>query len=167
MPGVEIRIVDPNTDLEVAVGEVGELWVHAPQNMVDDWLQTGDLVVQDPEGYLYPQGRRGDVINRGGEKFSPLEIAEALRSHPAVEEAAVVGVPDDEMGERVGVAIVLVEGARTPGLDELRAWSRDRLATFKQPEVVVLVDELPVNELGKLPRRKLVELIASVGEQQP
>jgi len=167
MPGVEIRIVDPNTDLEVAVGEVGELWVHAPQNMVDDWLQTGDLVVQDPEGYLYPQGRRGDVINRGGEKFSPLEIAEALSSHPAVEEAAVVGVPDDEMGERVGVAIVLVEGARTPGLDELRAWSRDRLATFKQPEVVVLVDELPVNELGKLPRSKLVELIASVGEQQP
>jgi long-chain acyl-CoA synthetase len=166
LPGVEIRIVDPSTDLEVSVGEVGELWVHAPQNMVDDWLQTGDLVLQDAEGFLYPQGRRGDLINRGGEKFSPLEIVEVLRDHPAVEEAAVVGVPDDEMGNRVGVAIVLVDGAAPPTLDELRSWSRQRLAPFKQPEVLVLVDELPVNELGKLPRNKLVDLIASVGERE-
>ena len=97
-----MRVVDPDTRDDVAVGEVGELWVRAPQNVQEGWLETGDLARQDADGYLYPTGRRSELINRGGEKFAPHEVAEVIRSHPAVREAAVAGVPDDEMGERVG-----------------------------------------------------------------
>lgn len=82
-----------------------------------------------------------------------------MRAHPDVVDAAVAGIPDAEMGERVGVAVVA--GADPPTPDELRTWCRARLAPFKLPEVVVYVDSLPVNELGKLPRRAVVELITS------
>ena len=84
MPGVEIRIVDPGTDVDVDAGTVGELWVRSTQNVRDGWLHTGDLAFQDAEGYVFPQGRRGDLINRGGEKFAPVEVVEALRGHPAI-----------------------------------------------------------------------------------
>jgi long-chain acyl-CoA synthetase len=158
LPGVEVRVVDPATREDVAVGEVGELWVRAAQNVRDGWLETGDLARQDADGYLFPTGRRSELINRGGEKFAPHEIAEVLRTHPDLADAAVAGVPDAEMGERVG-AVVVLAGDASPDLAELRDWCRDRLAPFKLPERVVYADALPVNELGKLPRRVLVELI--------
>ena len=161
MPGVELRLVDPASEIEVDEGEVGELWVRSAQNVEAGWLQTGDLAYRDAEGYVYPQGRRGDLINRGGEKFAPIEVVEALRSHPAVRDAAVAGVPDDEMGMRVGALLVLEPHAAQPSLDELRTWARDRLAPFKLPEIVAFVDALPTNELGKLPARRVVELITS------
>ncbi len=155
---------------------MGELWVRSPQNVTEGWLETGDLARQDADGYLYPTGRRSELINRGGEKFAPHEVAEVIRAHPAVREAAVAGIPDEEMGERVGAAIVLeppaavAEGDGGLTRDELRDWCRARLAPFKLPEVVVFVDALPVNELGKLPRRAVVELISSrvaAGEVAP
>ena len=163
LPGVEVRVVDPDTRTDVPVGEVGELWVRAPQNVREGWLETGDLARQDGDGYLYPTGRRSELINRGGEKFTPHEVAEVIRAHPLVREAAVAGVPDEEMGERVGAAVVLGTGDEGRGLtrDELRDWCRERLAPFKLPEVVVFVDALPVNEMGKLPRRAVVELITA------
>jgi long-chain acyl-CoA synthetase len=161
MPGVELRIVDPASEIEVAEGAVGELWVRSSQNVEAGWLQTGDLAYRDAAGYVYPQGRRGDLINRGGEKFAPIEVVEALRSHPAVRDAAVAGVPDDEMGMRVGALLVLEPHVAQPSLDELRSWARDRLAPFKLPEIVAFVDALPTNELGKLPARRVVELIIS------
>jgi long-chain acyl-CoA synthetase len=166
LPGVEVRVVDPDTREDVEPGQVGEIWVRSPQNVREGWLETGDLARQDGDGYLYPTGRRSELINRGGEKFAPHEVAEVLRSHPAVREVAVAGVPDEEMGERVGVAIVVVggegeAGPPAPGREELREWCRPRLAPFKLPEVVVHVDELPVNELGKLPRRAVVALITA------
>ncbi|HVN50845.1 MAG TPA: class I adenylate-forming enzyme family protein [Acidimicrobiales bacterium] len=160
LPGVEVRVVDPDTREDVTPGEVGELWVRSPQNVAEGWLETGDLAWQDADGYLYPTGRRSELINRGGEKFAPHEVAEVLRSHPAVRDAAVAGIPDAEMGERVGAAIVVAAG-EPPTREELREWCRSRLAPFKLPEVVVYVDALPVNELGKLPRRAVVELIAA------
>jgi long-chain acyl-CoA synthetase len=167
MPGVEIRIVDPGSEQEVTQGDVGELWVRSSQNLEAGWLQTGDLAYQDIDGYVFPQGRRGDLINRGGEKFAPLEIVEALRSHPAVRDVAVAGVPDDEMGMRVGALVVLESQANEPSLDELRSWARDRLAPFKLPEIVAFVDALPTNELGKLPVPRVVELIiTTVGSSQ-
>jgi long-chain acyl-CoA synthetase len=164
MPGVEIRVLDPDTRAPVLPGAVGELWVRSAQNVRsqqddDGWLRTGDLAHQDTDGYLYPHGRQGDLVNRGGEKFAPAEIARVLRTHPAVRDVAVAGVPDAEMGERVGAAIVLVDGGEPPDRDELQAWCRGRLAPFKQPEIVVYVDELPINELGKLSKRDIVELI--------
>jgi acyl-CoA synthetase (AMP-forming)/AMP-acid ligase II len=161
MPGVELRIVDPASDREVPTGEVGELWVRSSQNVEAGWLQTGDLAYRDADGFVFPQGRRGDLINRGGEKFAPTEVAEALCSHPAIRDAAVAGIPDDEMGMRVGALLVLEPKAAPPSLEELRAWTRDRVAPFKLPEIVAFVDALPANELGKLPARDIVDLIES------
>jgi long-chain acyl-CoA synthetase len=106
MPGVEIRVVDEATGEDMAAGSVGELWVRSPLNVTAGWLQTGDLARVDEDGYVYPVGRRSDTINRGGEKFGPNEIAAVVATHPAVADAAVAGVRDAEMGERVGVAIV-------------------------------------------------------------
>ena len=159
MPGVEIRIVDPETERPLAAGEVGELWVDSPLNVVPGWLRTGDLARVDEDGYVYPVGRRSDTINRGGEKFGPGEIAGVVADHPAVADVAVAGVRDAEMGERVGVAIVVADGSRPPTVEDLREWCRGRLAPFKLPEVVVVADALPYNELGKLPRRTVAQFI--------
>jgi len=159
LAGVRVRLVDPDTGLDVEPGQVGELWVQGAQNVREGWLETGDLARQDADGYLYPTGRRSDGINRGGEKFGPHEIAEVLRRHPGVADVVVVGLPDPEMGERVAAAMVLVIDHQAPTLDELRDWCRPHLAPFKLPEVVVVVDALPSNELGKLPRAMAVELI--------
>ncbi len=167
LPGVDVRVVDPATAEDVATGDVGELWVRAGQTIGEGWLETGDLVRRDERGYLYPSGRRSDIINRGGEKFSPAEVAQVLRDHPSIADLVVAGVPDAEMGERVGVAIVVRPDARTPTDDELRTWCRARLAAFKAPEVIVVVDALPYNELGKLPRRAAVELITSARREEP
>jgi len=163
LPGVEIRIVDPLTEADVPAGEVGELWVLSDQNVRPGWLRTGDLARQDADGYLYPSGRLSDTINRGGEKFGPVEIETVLRDHPSVADVAAAGIPDPEMGERVGVAIV----ARTPmTADEVKAYCRERLAVYKTPEHVVFVDELPYNDTGKVVRRQLVELVESQREQR-
>jgi long-chain acyl-CoA synthetase len=104
-------------------------------------------------------GRRSDTINRGGEKFGPNEIAAVVATHPAVADAAVAGVRDAEMGERVGVAIVARVGERAPTIEELREWCRGKVAPFKLPEVIVVADALPYNELGKLPRRTVAQFI--------
>jgi long-chain acyl-CoA synthetase len=139
--------------------------VRSSQNVEQGWLQTGDLAYEDADGYLYPQGRRGDLINRGGEKFAPAEVADALRDHPSIADVAVAGVPDDEMGQRVGVAIVLRAGADKPSRDELRDWCRARIAPFKAPEIVGFVEALPVNELGKLPRTRIIDAILSAPQK--
>jgi long-chain acyl-CoA synthetase len=158
LPGVEIRIVDPDGQSDVPAGQIGELWVLAAQNVVPGWLRTGDLVRQDEDGYLYPTGRLSDTINRGGEKFGPIEVESVLSDHPAVRDVAVVGVPDAEMGERVGVVIV-ASAALTK--DELRGHCEGRLAHYKMPEVIAFVDDLPYNETGKVSRKALVDLIRS------
>jgi long-chain acyl-CoA synthetase len=159
LPGVEVRVVDPATGADLPDGDVGELWVRSAQNVVEGWLHTGDLARREPDGYIYPSGRMSETINRGGEKFGPSEVADAVRTHPAVADVGVAGIPDEEMGERVGVAIVVRPGASAPGLEELREWCRGRLAPFKLPERLVVVDVLPYNELGKLPRRAVAALL--------
>jgi acyl-CoA synthetase (AMP-forming)/AMP-acid ligase II len=157
LPGVEVRVVDPDTGTDVEAGTVGELWVNTDQNVSEGWLHTGDLAHRDADGYIYPSGRLSDTINRGGEKFGPIEVEEALRSHPAVRDVAVAGIADEEMGQRVGAAVV----ARRPvTLEELRTHCRERIAYFKLPERLMLVDRLPYNETGKVNRRHLAALIA-------
>ena len=84
LPGVEVRVVDPDTGTDVEAGTVGELWVNTSQHVGPGWLHTGDLARQDSEGYIFPSGRLTDTINRGGEKFGPTDVEEALRSHPSV-----------------------------------------------------------------------------------
>jgi acyl-CoA synthetase (AMP-forming)/AMP-acid ligase II len=156
LPGVEVRVVDPDTGIDVEVGTVGELWVNTSQNVTEGWLHTGDLARQDFDGYIYPSGRLKDTINRGGEKFGPVEVEEAVRSHPAVSDVAVAGIDDDEMGQRVGVAVV----ARYPvTLDELRSHCRGLIAYFKLPERLVVVESIPYGDTGKVNRRQLAALI--------
>jgi acyl-CoA synthetase (AMP-forming)/AMP-acid ligase II len=99
----------------------------------------------------------GDTINRGGEKFGPTEVEDALRTHPAVSDVAVAGIADAEMGQRVGAAVV----ARAPvTLDELRSHCRELIAYFKLPERLAIVDEIPYSDTGKVNRRRLAALIA-------
>jgi acyl-CoA synthetase (AMP-forming)/AMP-acid ligase II len=157
LPGVEVRVVDPDTGIDVEVGVVGELWVNTSQNVTEGWLHTGDLARRDADGYIYPSGRISDTINRGGEKFGPIEVEEALRTHPAVSDVAVAGITDEEMGQRVGAAVV----TRLPvTLDELRSHCRDFIAYFKLPERLAVVDHIPYSDTGKVNRRQLALLIA-------
>jgi acyl-CoA synthetase (AMP-forming)/AMP-acid ligase II len=157
LPGVEVRVVDPDTAADVEAGVVGELWVNTIQNVTEGWLHTGDLARRDADGYIYPSGRLSDTINRGGEKFGPIEVEEALRTHPAVSDVAVAGITDEEMGQRVGAAVV----AHLPvTLEELRSHCRDRIAYFKLPERLMIVDHIPYSETGKVNRRLLALVIA-------
>jgi len=157
LPGVDVRVVDPDTAADVEAGVVGELWVNTIQNVTEGWLHTGDLARRDADGYIYPSGRLSDTINRGGEKFGPIEVEEALRTHPAVSDVAVAGIDDEEMGQRVGAAVV----ADLPvTLEELRSHCRDRIAYFKLPERLMIVDHIPYSETGKVNRRRLALLIA-------
>jgi len=97
-----------------------------------------------------------DTINRGGEKFGPIEVEEAMRTHPAVNDVAVAGIADEEMGQRVGAAVV----ARRPvTLDELRSHCRELIAYFKLPERLLIVDHLPYSDTGKVDRRQLAALM--------
>ncbi|MGD1171518.1 class I adenylate-forming enzyme family protein [Mycobacterium seoulense] len=157
LPGVGVRVVDPATGEDVEPGGVGELWVNSAQNVTAGWLRTGDLARQDADGYLFPSGRLSDTINRGGEKFGPIEIEEALRSHPAVRDVAVAGIADDELGQRVGVAVVACAPVT---LDQLRSHCRELIAYFKLPERLILVDDIPYSSTGKVNRRQLAALIA-------
>jgi acyl-CoA synthetase (AMP-forming)/AMP-acid ligase II len=157
LAGVQVRVVDPDTGTDVEPGTVGELWVNTSQNVIEGWLQTGDLGRVDGDGYIYPSGRLKDTINRGGEKFGPVEVEEALRSHPAVTDVAVAGIADGEMGQRVGAAVV----AQKPvTLEELRDHCRELIAYFKLPERLRIVDHIPYSDTGKVNRSRLAGLIA-------
>lgn len=150
--------MDPDTGSDVGIGTVGELWVNTTQNVTAGWLRTGDLARQDSDGYIFPSGRLSDTINRGGEKFGPTEVEEALRSHAAVRDVAVIGVADEELGQRVGAAVVACAPVT---LEELRAHCRELIAYFKLPERLAIVDNIPYNSTGKINRRELAALIAT------
>ncbi len=177
LPGVETRLVD-EAGGDVAEGDQGELLVRGPnvfreywqrpeataEAFVDGWFRTGDVAVVEPEGYRLLGRSSVDIIKSGGEKVSALEIEEAYRTHPAVVDLAVVGIADDEWGERVCAAVVLAPGATEDG-DALRAWGKQRLAPAKVPVRYVLVDELPRNTLGKVVKPKVADLFARDGDR--
>ncbi|MCH7488812.1 MAG: AMP-binding protein, partial [Chloroflexi bacterium] len=161
----EVRIENAN-DAAVAAGETGEIVVRGPtvtpgylnnpdataQALRDGWLHTGDIGYVDTDGYLYVLDRRDDLIVSGGENVYPTEVEEALCAHPAVLEAAVISLPDEEWGARVAAAVALRDGA-TADVNELTAFCRRRLAAYKTPREIRFVDELPRNAAGKLLRR--------------
>jgi acyl-CoA synthetase (AMP-forming)/AMP-acid ligase II len=168
LPGVDIRIVHPTTGEEVQPGTVGELWVRSDVAVVPDaptgdgvtsagWFRTGDMVSADSEGYLFPAGRLSDTINRGGEKFAPAEVEDVVRAHPAVRDVAAFGVPDQEMGHRVGVAVVVDQPL---DLEQLRQFCLGRIASFKHPERLLVLTELPITDFGKVDRKDLRSRIA-------
>lgn len=164
---VEVRLLDERGE-EVAQGEIGELAVRGPNlmkgywnlpeetaaAMPDGWLRSGDLARQDEDGYLYIVDRKKDMIIRGGYNVYPREIEEVLHEHPAVALAAVVGVPHERLGEEVAAAVVLRPAARaTPG--ELQQFVKDRVAAYKYPRAVWLVDALPTGPSGKILKREI------------
>ena len=163
---VEVAMVDEDGEA-VPPGEVGEIVARGPRIMKgywkqdeetgsairDGWLYTGDLGYQDEDGYIYLAGRAKDFIKRGGEMISPEEVERVLMSHPAVEDGAVIGVPDPDWGERVRAIVVRRAGDVTE--EELIEHCHQRLATFKRPESIVFVEELPRNALGKVLKRVL------------
>jgi acyl-CoA synthetase (AMP-forming)/AMP-acid ligase II len=118
----------------------------------DGWLHTGDLGRLDEHGRLHVEGRLKELIVTGGENVAPLEVEQALLSHPAVTDAAVIGRPDPEWGEAIVAFVVLREHVAP---EELTAWSRERLATHKVPKEIALVVEVPRNEAGKVLRELL------------
>ena len=166
---VEVRIVDENGD-PVAQGEVGEIVARGARLMKGywrqdeataetirgGWLHTGDLGYFDADGYIFLAGRARDIIKRGGEMISPEEVEQVLQSHPAIEEVAVIGVPDLDWGERVRAVVVLKRDQQAVE-QEITEHCRQRLASFKKPESVVFTEELPRNPLGKVLKRVLKE----------
>jgi fatty-acyl-CoA synthase len=183
LPELEVKIVDPATDLERAVGERGELCCRGYNVMKgyynnpdatakaidsDGWLHSGDEASIGADGYVRITGRIKDLIIRGGENISPKEIEDCLREHPAVADAYVYGLPDDFFGEIVAAAIRLkaetTEVRLKPdttgggGIEEqLILWCAERLARFKVPKYVRLVSEFPMTASGKIQKYKLRE----------
>jgi acyl-CoA synthetase (AMP-forming)/AMP-acid ligase II len=162
LPSIEMEIRGPEGEL-LPPGQSGEVYVRGEQIsgeylhkkvIADDgWFATNDAGWMDAEGYLFVEGRLDDVIVRGGENISPGEIEDALRQHPAVADVAVLGLPDDNWGEKVACVVVARGGA--PSQDELAGWVRARLRSTKTPEVWAFREALPYNDTGKLLRRQL------------
>ena len=163
------RIVDEDGE-DMAEGEVGEIVASGSRLMKgywhredetketirNGWLFTGDLGYFDEDGYIFLSGRAKDFIKRGGEMISPDEIEGILVSHPAVDEAAIIGIPDDYWGERVR-AIVVIKQGHTVTPEELVTHCHERLASYKRPESVIFTDLLPRNQMGKVIKRELRE----------
>src|SRR5690606_2514547 len=122
--------------------------------LVDGWLRTGDIAMRDDDGYYFIVDRKKDMILRGGYNVYPREVEEVLYQHPAVAEAAVIGTPDERLGEDVKAVIALKHGMDTAP-EELIAWCRERLAAYKCPRTVELVDALPKGPTGKILKREL------------
>ena len=177
LPIVQIEIRDVGDDRPLPVGGRGEIWFKGPnlirgywnrpdataETIVDGWLRTGDIGRIDDEGFVYIEDRAKDMILRGGENVYGAEVEAAIYEHPAVHEAAVYGVPDERLGEEVGVTLYLNEGHALAAAD-LRAFLAERIAPFKVPRVVVFADEpLPRNAAGKFLKRELRDRAVAQG----
>jgi acyl-CoA synthetase (AMP-forming)/AMP-acid ligase II len=172
LPTLELEIRGLNGEV-LPANQSGEIYVRGDQvsgeylskKVIrdDGWFPTNDGGWMDDEGYLYVEGRLDDVIVRGGENMSPGEIEDVLRAHPNVDDVAVLGLPDNEWGEKVA-AVVVAKGGQ-PSTAELAAWVRARLRSSKTPEIWEFREALPYNDTGKLLRRVLkAELVKPAGE---
>lgn len=168
--GVRIGVMD-NEDTLLPAGDTGEVVIQGPnvtlgyhnnptanaESFVSGWFRTGDQGVLDSAGVLTLTGRLKELVNRGGEKISPLEIDAVLLEHPCVSEAVCFGVPDTKYGEAVRAAVVL---SNTASANDIRTFCADRLADFKVPDHVYLVESLPRTATGKIQRRHVAEQFA-------
>jgi fatty-acyl-CoA synthase len=168
LPGVEIKILDADGK-EVPTGDVGEVVTRSSNNMLgywnlpdataktmtgDGWIHTGDAGYLDEDGYLFIHDRMKDMIISGGENVYPAEVESAIFGHPAVQEVAVIGIPDQKWGETVKAVVVAKPGMRIEEADII-AWARDRIAAFKAPRSVDVIEALPRNASGKILRKDL------------
>jgi acyl-CoA synthetase (AMP-forming)/AMP-acid ligase II len=169
-PGVELRVVD-DAGNELPRGTVGEVETRSTNNMLyywnlpeataktknaQGWVRTGDAAYMDADGYVFIQDRIKDMIISGGENVYPAEVESAIYGHPDVAEVAVIGVPDARWGEAVKACVVPREG-RSVDPDSVIAWARERIAGFKVPKSIDVIDALPRNPTGKIMRRSLRE----------
>jgi acyl-CoA synthetase (AMP-forming)/AMP-acid ligase II len=169
LPGIEIRIVGESGEA-VGPDEPGEIQIRGEQvsgNYVgtdsktdaDGWLHTGDRGWLDVEGYLFCEGRADDTIIRGGENIGPAEVEDALLQHDAISVAAVVGLADEQYGEKIAAMISLRAGVDEIDIDHVRDWVRERIGSLKTPEDIVVVDEVPQTATGKILRREVKRLL--------
>lgn len=172
---VELRIVDLSSGEDLPAHSVGEVWLRAPNVMsgyfnrpvetaaaltADGWLRTGDGGYLDDEGYLFLTDRVKDMIVSGGENVYPIEVEEVLSQHPDVADVAVIGVPDEHWGEAVK-ALVIGRDGQAPSPADLLAFARARLAGYKLPRSIEVVDDLPRTPTGKVLKRELRERYAA------
>jgi acyl-CoA synthetase (AMP-forming)/AMP-acid ligase II len=172
--GVDVRVVDVVTGVLHGPEAVGELAVKGANVMqgyfrmpgetrraftAEGYFLTGDLAIVDEDGYVRVVGRRNELIIRGGNKIYPRELEDLLRTHPAVDDACVVGLPDDVLGERTVACVVPVEGAIITG-DELREFCREAIAEYKVPDLVRFFDAFPLTGSGKVKRRELAQVVS-------
>ena len=167
MEGVEMKVVD-DAGNELRSGEVGEIVIRGhnvmkgywnrpdatAETLRDGWLHTGDMARVDEDGYFFIVDRKKDMIIRGGFNVYPREVEEVLYEHPAVREAAVIGIPHDEYGEEVAAAVVLKDGAEASP-EDLREFVKRQVAAYKYPRRVWLVDDLPKGPTGKILKREI------------
>jgi long-chain acyl-CoA synthetase len=166
--GVEMQVWDDDGN-EVPQGEVGEIVIRGHNVMKgywerpdatrdamteDGWFRTGDIAKVDEDGYFFIVDRKKDLIIRGGYNVYPREIEEVLYEHPAIQEAAVVGVPDESLGEEVGAAVVLKKGESIDA-DEIKAYVKEQVAAYKYPRKIWFADELPKGPTGKILKREI------------
>jgi acyl-CoA synthetase (AMP-forming)/AMP-acid ligase II len=163
--GIEVRVRDDELQVRRVSADSGGAALR-DRTTDDGWLRTGDLARVDSDGFVWIDGRVSAMVNRGGLKVFPDEVEEHLREHPAVADAAVAGVPDDRLGE-VPWAFVVIEPGEVLAADALREWCRPRMAAYKVPAGVTMLEELPRNEIGKLLRQDLVALAQADQQQQP
>jgi fatty-acyl-CoA synthase len=168
VPTIAARIVDDQMN-DVAPGQVGEIVYRGPTLMAGywnnpaataeafhgGWFHSGDLVRTDDEGFLYVVDRKKDMIISGGENIYCAEVENVLSAHPAVADIAIIGAKHERWGETPVAVVVPADPAAPPSLDDLAAWSRDKLASYKRPTVIVLVDGLPRNAAGKVLKNEL------------
>ncbi|MFC4294780.1 fatty acid--CoA ligase [Novosphingobium tardum] len=170
LPGVEIRIIGDDGN-ELPLGQVGEVATRSSNNMLeywklpdataktvtpDGWVRTGDAAYMDADGYVYIQDRIKDMIITGAENVYPAEVESAIYGHPDVAEVAVIGVPDAKWGEAVKACVVPKPGHAVDPASVI-AWTRERIAGFKVPKSIDVIDALPRNPTGKIMRRSLRE----------
>jgi len=165
VPGIEVRIAD-ESGADLGIDSPGEIQIRGDQvsgayadvdskTDADGWLHTGDRGWLDVDGYLFCEGRADDTIIRGGENISPAEIEDALLTHDAVSTACVVGLADEEWGERIVAAITLRAGVDEIDTGHVRDWVRERVGSLKTPEQIEIRDELPQTATGKILRRQI------------
>jgi acyl-CoA synthetase (AMP-forming)/AMP-acid ligase II len=169
VPGMEGQLRDDQGAILTAPDQSGHLWVRGAQvsgeysgtgSVLDEegWFPTHDLAHFDDDGYLYVEGRADDTIIRGGENIAPAEIEDVLERHPEVRDVAVLGLPDEEWGQRIVAVVVPVGPAIDP--EDIREYVRARLRGSRTPDQVVMVGELPYGPTGKLLRRELVRTLS-------
>jgi malonyl-CoA/methylmalonyl-CoA synthetase len=172
LPGVQVRLVD-EAQCELEAGAVGEIQVKGPNVFqeywqrpeataqsftADGWFMTGDTAVVEA-GYYRILGRTSmDIIKSGGYKLSALEIEEVLRTHPAIDDCAVVGLPSEEWGETVAAALILKAELN---LDDLNIWMRERMPAYRVPRQYLVLKDLPRNAMGKVTKKEVKQLFAS------